>query len=143
MASTTPTTAVTTTVDPPTTVTTTVDPPTTTVSLPVITSDPSDLLLVVEGTTVEFSVTAEGVGLTYQWKNGAGDLILGATLATLTIMNVGLSDVGGYSVQVSNSAGNVDSLTANLITSKTAFCVCIRSLIDYSLYCSLQLPSDP
>ena len=96
-------------------------------NLPIITSEPSDLLLVVEGTTVQFSVTAEGVDLTYQWMNGDGDLsdmvdkISGATLATLMIMNVALSDVNGYSVRVSNSAGDVDSLTANLITSKTAF----------------------
>ncbi len=66
---------------------------------------------------------AEGVGLTYKWMNGDGDLsdmvnkISGATLPTLTIMNVGLSDVSGYSVRVSNSAGDVNSLTANLITS--------------------------
>ncbi len=72
-------------------------------------------------------MTAEGVDLTYQWMNGDGDLsdmvdkISGATLATLMIMNVALSDVNGYSVRVSNSAGDVDSLTANLITSKTAF----------------------
>ncbi len=70
-----------------------------------------------------FSVTAEGVGLTYQWMNGAGELsdifnkISGATSPNLTITNVGLSDVSGYSVRVRNSAGDVNSLTANLITS--------------------------
>ena len=96
-------------------------------SLPIITSDPSDLLLVVEGTNVQFSVTAEGVGLTYQWMNGAGELsdmidnISGATLATLMIGNVALSDVNGYSVRVSNSAGDVTSSIANLITSRTAY----------------------
>ncbi len=72
-------------------------------------------------------MTAEGVDLTYQWINGAGDLsdlsgkISGATNATLTIMNVSLSDIGGYLVRVSNSTGGgVDSLTANLVTSKIA-----------------------
>ncbi len=69
-------------------------------------------------------MTAEGANLTYQWMNGAGDLsdmignISGATTATLTIVNVGLSDVGVYSVRVSNSAGDVNSTMPNLIIGK-------------------------
>ncbi len=91
---------------------------------PIITSDPSDLLLVVEGMTVQFSVTAEGANLAYQWMNGDGDLsdilgkISGATMETLMIMNVSLSDVSDYSVRVSNSDGDVNSSIANLITSR-------------------------
>ncbi len=71
--------------------------------------------------------------------NGDGDLsdmvdkISGSTLATLMIMNVSLSDVNGYSVRVSNSAGDVNSSTANLITSKTAF-VIIYCMIEFSLF---------
>ncbi len=107
-------------------------------NLPIITSDPSHLRLVVEGTNIQFSVTAaEGANLTYQWMNGAGELsnipgkISGATMATLMIMNVSLSDVSDYSVRVSNSAGDVNSSIANLITGRDRQYTCLYT-IDFS-----------
>jgi gliding motility-associated-like protein len=52
---------------------------------------------VCEGATVNFSVTATGAGLTYQWRRGTVDLvdggnISGATTSTLTITGVTTAD---------------------------------------------------
>lgn len=64
--------------------------------------------------SVVLSVTAGGGGnQIYQWKR-EGINILNATLATLTITSVQLSDAGSYTVTVTNSEGSVVSNTAIL-----------------------------
>lgn len=82
-------------------------------SAPVITSHPQSTT-VNAGASVTFSVTASGTApLSYQWrKNGSN--ISGATSSTYTINNVNTSHNGSYSVQVSNTAGNVISNSATL-----------------------------
>jgi len=67
------------------------------------------------GSSATFSVVATGTGLAYQWRKNGSD-IPGATSATYTISNVQPSDVGAYSVKVSNAAGAVISATAYLNT---------------------------
>jgi hypothetical protein len=60
------------------------------------------------GQGVNFSVTATGEGLTYQWrKNGAE--VPGATGASYTITSVQASDAGSYDVVVTGTCGSVTS----------------------------------
>ncbi|RKS23126.1 putative secreted protein (Por secretion system target) [Flavobacterium endophyticum] len=68
---------------------------------------------IMETYPVTFSVTASGVGQTYQWQfNGVN--ITGATAASYTIPAVTMANAGSYSVIVSNSAGTVTSNSAIL-----------------------------
>ncbi len=80
---------------------------------PVISSQPTNLLLNA-GESATFLVTASGVPApTYQWyKNN--QLIPGATNTNYTIASVGLGDIGTYDVVVSNSAGATTSSGAIL-----------------------------
>ena len=66
------------------------------------------------GPSVTFSVEATGVGpLSYVWrKNGAA--IPGQTGSSLTLANVQRSDLGTYTVDVSNSGGTTFSAAATL-----------------------------
>ncbi|MCI0748308.1 MAG: immunoglobulin domain-containing protein [Verrucomicrobia subdivision 3 bacterium] len=63
---------------------------------------------------VSFRVVATGdAPLSYQWRRN-GYPILGATGASLNLVNVGMSQAGNYSVEVSNSGGTETSHTAIL-----------------------------
>ena len=74
---------------------------------PTITSQPTGGT-VNEGGAFTLSVTASGVGLTYQWTfNGAP--ISGATSASLVLSNITQNQDGAYAVVVSNVAGSVTS----------------------------------
>ena len=69
--------------------------------------------------TANFSVTATGACLTYQWqKNGVnltnGGNISGATSATLQITSVTSGDAGNYRCVVTGTCGAVTSNTAAL-----------------------------
>ncbi len=72
------------------------------------------------GTTAIFSVQATGTNpLIYQWKKDEVNLsdsgtVSGATTSTLTVTNVSASDVGNYSVSVSNTGGFASSIAAAL-----------------------------
>ena len=81
---------------------------------PSITTQPSGQTAAVGGTAT-FTVVASGsASLSYQWRKG-GVPISGATSATYTTSAVALADDGTmYSVQVSNSVGNVTSGAARL-----------------------------
>ena len=58
------------------------------------------------------SVTAEGVGCSYQWyRNGVA--ISGATASSYRITDLALaSSAGSYTVKVTNAAGSVTSAIA-------------------------------
>lgn len=61
------------------------------------------------GKAVDLTATADGTQpFTYVWSK-SGTVITGATAATLTIANFKASDVGLYSVTISNSAGSVSA----------------------------------
>ncbi len=76
-------------------------------ALPVITNHPQSQT-VSAGTAVSFSVTATGVGLSYQWcKDGA--VIAGETQSVLALASASPADAGRYNVKVSNAAGSVTS----------------------------------
>jgi autotransporter-associated beta strand protein len=80
---------------------------------PVIVTQPQSAVAPMGG-EASFSVVAESPGiLNYQWfKNNAA--IAGATNASLTIGAVQASDIGAYSVTVSNAAGGATSNSALL-----------------------------
>lgn len=82
-------------------------------TIPFITVQPEGIVAA-EGQPVSFQVSAIGSApLMYQWqKNGVS--IPGAVASTLTIQSAAATDVGDYSVTVSNSSGNVTSEPAKL-----------------------------
>lgn len=83
------------------------------ISKPNITSQPRSRT-VLPGVTLSFSVTAEGSSqFNYQWFHDTHPLT-GATNASLTISNSTSSDLGSYTVQVSNAAGSTLSDPATL-----------------------------
>lgn len=73
------------------------------------------------GSTAMFRVTATGTGpLAYQWHFNDAALI-GATNSILTLGNVQKAQAGAYAVDVSNAAGSVRSVTAQLIVTEFDF----------------------
>ena len=86
---------------------------TTNLSLPVITQQPQSQT-VSAGTNVMLAVGATGLPpLLYQWRfNGTN--ILGATNASLPLVNVQTNQSGNYDVIVANAAGSVTSAVAVL-----------------------------
>ena len=69
------------------------------------------------GANVTFSVTAtSSSAMTYQWKFNGGN-ISGATASSYTKNNVQATDVGSYSVLISNSFGSTTSANAVLALS--------------------------
>ncbi len=85
-----------------------------------ITSPPSNKTIM-EGSNVNFTVTASGSApFTYQWRrNGAnlsnGGNVYGATSASLAIISVMANQAGYYDVVVTNTCGPVTSSAAHLI----------------------------
>ncbi|WP_418263734.1 immunoglobulin domain-containing protein [Flavobacterium faecale] len=74
-----------------------------------ITSQPIASQTACSGNTVNFSVTATGTGLTYQWRKGLTNLsnggnISGANTNTLTLNNLATTDAGSYNVIISGSS---------------------------------------
>jgi hypothetical protein len=70
---------------------------------PAITAEPTATQTLCSGSTANFSVTATGTGLSYQWKKG-GTNISGATSSTYSIPNVSTADAGTYTVVVSGTS---------------------------------------
>jgi sugar lactone lactonase YvrE len=66
------------------------------------------------GQNANFSVTATGTALAYQWSRD-GAAIGGATNASLTLTGVQYGNAGNYTVTVSNSIGSVTSAAAPLL----------------------------
>jgi hypothetical protein len=80
--------------------------------LPTITTQPANVITN-RGAIATFSVTATNA-LSYQWQK-AGVNIAGATNATLVLSNVQTSNVGSYTVVVSNIYGSLTSGEATLV----------------------------
>lgn len=67
------------------------------------------------GAPVTFTINASGTApLSYQWFKGDAP-IAGATAATLDFASVTLADAGSYTVTVTNSAGSITSVPAQLV----------------------------
>lgn len=81
------------------------------VTLPAITTQPQGAR-VSEGLNYTLKVVASGAApLSYQWRLGA-ELILNATNSSYTVTSVGATNVGNYTVVVSNPSGAVVSAMA-------------------------------
>jgi hypothetical protein len=80
--------------------------------LPVIKSPPASRT-VTNGAEVTFTVVAEGSGLSHQWVFN-GNIIPGATSSNYFIASVQPTNLGAYTVRISNSAGTVESVPAVL-----------------------------
>ncbi|MBK7712903.1 MAG: SprB repeat-containing protein [Bacteroidales bacterium] len=85
---------------------------------PVITTQPTNQTTC-EGTSVSFSVTATGTGLTYQWRKGAVN-IGGATASTYTIAAPIVGDAGSYDVVVSGTCAPAVTSSPVTLTVNTA-----------------------
>ncbi len=69
----------------------------------------TESLTLIQGESVELTVTADGhEPLAYQWSKG-GEAIDGATAPTLRLAKVAPTAAGDYSVSVSNAAGEAES----------------------------------
>jgi pectin methylesterase-like acyl-CoA thioesterase len=80
---------------------------------PGITTQPADTTVTVSNPTA-LSVVATGGNLFYQWfKNG--NLIQGATGASLNFANAQIGDAASYTVVISNSSGSITSNPAKLL----------------------------
>ena len=83
-----------------------------------ITAQPVATQTICSGTAANFSVTATGTGLTYQWKKDGTD-IANATSSTLPISNTTSSNSGNYTVVVTGTSpctsvtSSVSTLTVN------------------------------
>lgn len=94
----------------------------TVISSPLIVSQPMSQN-VAAGSTVNFGVAALGTApLSYQWQfNGTnifnGGSVSGASSTNLRITSVVTSNVGNYSVVITNAAGSVTSSVASLVIS--------------------------
>lgn len=85
---------------------------------PAISSQPTNLLLNV-GAPASFAVTASGLPApAYQWYDGSS-AIAGATNSSYSIASVVLTNIGIYSVVVSNAAGAIISSKAVLAINST------------------------
>ena len=86
---------------------------------PTITTQPTPSQVICAGSSVTFSVVAEGTGtLTYSWKrNGTtlsdGGSISGATTATLNIANIISSDAANYTCEVTDDADPTNPTYSN------------------------------
>ncbi len=85
---------------------------------PTISVQPSNQVIALTS-NANFSVTAAGSGLAYQWKKGASSLsnggrISGATSSALTISGVLDSDAGTYSCMITNTGGGTNSSAVTL-----------------------------
>jgi pectate lyase len=86
---------------------------------PEITAQPQDTTNLL-GNSATFSVTATGTApLRYQWYFNETTRLTNATSATLTLNNLQFSDAGGYSVVITNIAGAVSSIVAQLTVTNT------------------------
>ena len=83
-----------------------------TFSNPIIINQPQSITSIT-GASATFSVTNTGLSNNYQWYFN-GNAIPGATEASLNITNLNESNVGSYSVKISNIYGNTTSSIAVL-----------------------------
>lgn len=105
---------------------------------PSISAQPQSLSAA-RGSMASFSVTANGTApLSYQWsKDGTplsdGGRIAGATSAMLTISSLQDGDAGSYTVEITNSAGNLTSDPATLTVTAPAPTIVTASGSQYAL----------
>ncbi len=86
-----------------------------------ITSQPMDTTVAI-GATANFTVMADGDSPFYQWMLNGNPIaetplrFIGATMATLMVMNVVEGDGGMYSVMVTNAASPSPGIVSETVT---------------------------
>ncbi len=80
---------------------------------PLITQQPQSTVTGCTGSSATFTVTANGSGLSYQWRKN-GNPISGANASSYTISNLITADAGNYDVVITNNCGTVTSSVSNL-----------------------------
>jgi hypothetical protein len=92
-------------------------------SPPVIITQPKNLAVII-GNNAAFTVVATGCpSVSYQWYFNGTNLLSGATNPSLTLNNVQTTNVGGYSVVVSDPSGSTNSANALLTVISPTNCV--------------------
>jgi alpha-tubulin suppressor-like RCC1 family protein len=95
---------------------------------PSITTQPASISIAAGGDAV-FAVAAHGTeALSYQWLRN-GTPITGANAPVLKLSAVSAGDASGYSVQISNAAGNFTSDTATLTVTSGASAATAPSIV--------------
>jgi metal-sulfur cluster biosynthetic enzyme len=102
---------------------------------PAITTQPTSSTICALN-TAQFSVTATGNALTYQWRK-AGANIAGATTASYQIVNASTGNSGNYDVVVGSSCGSV---TSNTVTLTVNACTAVPS-INADVTSAVLMPS--
>ena len=83
-------------------------------SLPIITSEPLSQMVSLGGSAI-FSVSAySSTPLRYQWFFDVTNLLVGATNASLSVVDIYALQEGSYSVQITNEYGSTNSSLASL-----------------------------
>jgi hypothetical protein len=100
----------------------------TVIALPQIVTQPTNVIALA-GQTVNFSVTATGTPLFYQWYLSNTNLP-SATGSTLTLNNVTTNNAGTYFVTVTNIGGTVTSSNVTLAVYSTA--VPVLTVVSYT-----------
>jgi hypothetical protein len=93
-------------------------------STPLLLTQPVSVI-VSPGDTTNFSVTADGPSLAYQWWHENSPIASG-TAATFVISNATAGDQGNYFVVVSNFAGTTNSQTATLAFDSSALNILLQ-----------------
>ncbi|MBI5008145.1 MAG: hypothetical protein HZB98_00490 [Bacteroidia bacterium] len=81
-----------------------------------ITAHPTPLKNVCAGSNTSFSVTATGVGLTYQWYKNLVSMGAGYQTQTLSLNNVTAADAASYTCQVTGTCGGMQVSTPGVLT---------------------------
>lgn len=91
------------------------------------------------GANASFSVTAAGVGLSYQWRKN-GVVISNATLPTYNIINTIASNAGTYDVMITGTCGTITSNPATL-SFQTSGCITSIPNINPDIQRVMLLPN--
>lgn len=108
--------------------------------LPVISSHPANVV-VYQGKTATFRVSATGDGLGYQWQKDGSD-ITGETSPELVIPAAQSSNVGSYRVIVSNTGGSVVSGAGTLSVIPDADGDCLSDEEETGVYLTDPAKAD-
>jgi Fibronectin type III domain len=110
--------------------------------LPEITTQPTNIMIVVNR-TFPFSVSAVGQApLQYQWQFNGVDIPWG-TGPTLMLTNITMAEAGNYSVKVSNSLGAAVSATGVLAVYQTTLSMVAAANTANATPETLSAPSTP
>lgn len=87
---------------------------------PQISTQPTNLTVLAGQSAAFFSAATGTAPLSYQWLFNTNSLVAGATSNLLTIVSAQESNEGAYSLRVTNSAGSVTSVVAQLTVNSPA-----------------------